>query len=231
MIIFISGNSSYDNPYLPKEEIDKAKEELTEDRFAQEYMGDFRKTEGLVYKEFVREQHVVAELQDMNMIILGIDYGYTNPAAILKIGVDADNNYYVMHEWYKTKQTTEQIAEVAKGMGSNMCYPDIAEPDRIEILKIAGLNCRETNKEVESGIDTVRELLKQKRLFIYKSCKNLIWEFETYHYPDRKPGKNEQEKPVKENDHAMDALRYALHTHKPSQWGYDFDKVHKQFYV
>ncbi|NCU42433.1 MAG: hypothetical protein EOM19_07000, partial [Candidatus Moranbacteria bacterium] len=46
--------TSYDNPHIPAEEIDKAKEEMTEDRFAQEYLADFRKTEGLVYKEFSR---------------------------------------------------------------------------------------------------------------------------------------------------------------------------------
>ncbi|NCU42657.1 MAG: hypothetical protein EOM19_08200, partial [Candidatus Moranbacteria bacterium] len=46
--------TSYDNPHIPAEEIDTAKEEMTEDRFAQEYLADFRKTEGLVYKEFSR---------------------------------------------------------------------------------------------------------------------------------------------------------------------------------
>ena len=53
--------SSYDNPYIPKEELDKAKKELTEDRFAQEYLADFRKTEGLVYKEFDRDKHLFEE--------------------------------------------------------------------------------------------------------------------------------------------------------------------------
>ena len=39
---------------------------------------------------------------------------------------------------------------------------------------------------------------------------NLISEFETYTYPDKKPEKNEYEDPIKENDHALDALRYAI---------------------
>ena len=49
--------STYDNPHIPREEVDKAREQVTEDRFAQEYLADFRKTEGLVYKEFDREEH------------------------------------------------------------------------------------------------------------------------------------------------------------------------------
>ena len=56
--------TSYDNPYIPKQEIDNAKKELTEDTFAQEYLADFRKFTGLVYKEFQREIHVI-ELFDI----------------------------------------------------------------------------------------------------------------------------------------------------------------------
>jgi len=86
--------TSYDNPHLPQSEIDKAKLELTEDRFAQEYLADFRKTEGLVYKEFDRNKHLFT---DMNLIInpketiAGVDFGFTNPMAVLNIKVDFDN--------------------------------------------------------------------------------------------------------------------------------------------
>lgn len=208
--------SSYDNPHLPVEELDKAKKELTEDRFAQEYMADFRKTEGLVYKEFDRSRHLIDGFEgEVKEIICGIDFGYTNEAAVLKILVDKDNNYYVEDEWYKTKQTTEVIAEVAKGYRPNKVYPDPAEPDRIEILRKQGLNCREVSKDIVAGIDAVRELFKQGRLFVNKNCLNLIWELETYSYPDKRPDRNEEEKPIKENDHALDALRYALYMNVP----------------
>jgi PBSX family phage terminase large subunit len=210
--------TSYDNPYLPVEELDKAKEEIPEDRFAQEYLADFRKTQGLVYKEFSRERHVTDE-QPKQVIdtILGIDFGYTNPAAIIPIKIDSDNNYWILDEWYKSKQTTEQIAEQAMLYKSTKVYPDPAEPDRIEILRKSGLNCREVSKDIVAGVDNVRELFKQGRIHINPDCKNLIYELETYRYPDKKPEKNEEEKPVKENDHALDALRYALYTHKPKK--------------
>ena len=55
--------TSYDNPYIPSGEIDNAKKELTEDTFAQEYLADFRKFTGLVYKEFQREVNMVEPLQ------------------------------------------------------------------------------------------------------------------------------------------------------------------------
>lgn len=208
--------TSYDNPYLPKEELDKAKEEIPEDRFAQEYLADFRKTQGLVYKEFSREQHITTDLPtSVSDTILGIDFGYTNPSCILPIKVDGDNHFWILEEFYKTHQTKEQLAEQAKLYGSTKCYADPAEPDSIDLLKKFGLNCREVSKDVVAGVDRVRELFKQNRIHISPDCINLIHELETYRYPDKKPEKNEEEKPVKENDHALDALRYALYMTEP----------------
>lgn len=210
--------TSYDNPFIPKEEIDKAAKEIPEDRFAQEYLADFRKTEGLVYKEFDRTRHLIA-LEEMPTsvidTILGIDFGYTNPSSIIPIKIDSDNHYWILEEFYKTGQTTEQIAEQAKLYKPTKVYADPAEPDRIEILRKAGLNCRDVSKDIVAGVDRVRELFKQGRIHISPDCKNLIHELETYRYPDRKPERNEEEKPVKENDHALDALRYALYMTEP----------------
>lgn len=208
--------TSYDNPFIPKEEIDKAGKEIPEDRFAQEYLADFRKTEGLVYKEFDRNRHVTTEVPtNVSDTIIGIDFGYTNPSSIIPVKIDNDNNYWVLEEFYKTSQTTEQIAEQAKLYKPTKVYPDPAEPDRIEILKKYGLNCREVSKDIVAGVDRVRELFKQNRIHISPDCHNLIHELETYRYPDKKPDQNEQEKPVKENDHALDALRYALYMVTP----------------
>lgn len=203
--------TTYDNPHIPPDEIDKAKLELTEDRFAQEYLADFRKMEGLVYKEFDRERHVYNEANIKTAEkICGADFGYTNPAAVLTINRDADSHYWVTGEWYKTGKTNIEIIEYVKSLSPQVIYPDPAEPDRIEEMKRHGLNCREVNKDIPKGIDAVRELFKQGRIHIHSSCKNLIWELETYSYPDKKELHNEEEKPIKENDHAVDALRYAL---------------------
>lgn len=208
--------TSYDNPHIPAEELDRDKLTLPEDKFAQEYQADFRKTEGLVYKEFNREKHVTKETPtQVNETILGIDFGYTNPASIIPIQIDGDNNYWIREEWYKEKETTEAIAEQANLYKPTKTYPDPAEPDRIEILKKAGINCRQVSKDIVAGVDHVRELFKQNRIHIHPDCKNLIWELETYRYPEKKPEKNEDEKPIKQNDHALDALRYALYTNQP----------------
>ena len=208
--------TSYDNIHLPKEELDKAAKELPEDQYAQEYLADFRKTQGLVYKDFKREQHVYRD-EPINVIerLVPIDWGYTNPTAIYLILKDTDANYWITNEYYKTGKTTSEIIEYSKSLRGNKYYPDPAEPDRIEEMRRVGLNVREVSKDIEAGISAVQELLKTNRVHIHYSCVNLINEFETYRYPDKKPDMNEKETPVKEHDHALDAIRYALYMQQP----------------
>lgn len=208
--------TSYDNPFIPGDEIDKARKEIPEDRFAQEYLADFRKTEGLVYKEFDRDKHVTKD-QPKTVVdtVAGIDWGYKNPASSHRIRIDGDKHYWIDDEYYKSGQTTDQIIEAVKLKAPTKVYPDPAEPDRIEMARRAGLNVRDVSKDVEAGIDTVRELLKQGRIHIHPSCVNLISEFESYRYPEKKPDKNENEAPIKENDHALDEIRYVLHNIDP----------------
>jgi PBSX family phage terminase large subunit len=210
--------TSYDNPHLPVEELNKAKEEIPEDRFAQEYMADFRKTEGLVYKQFNREIHVTTdEPKSVVSVMAGIDWGWTNPFSSHRYREDADRHYWIDSESYRTHTSTDAIIEEVKLKKPEMVYPDPAEPDRVESARKAGLNIREVSKDIEAGIVSVQELFKQNRIHIHPDCVNMIWELETYHYPDKKPEKNEAELPVKENDHAMDEMRYVLHNQSPTQ--------------
>lgn len=208
--------TTYDNPFIPKEEVDKAKKELTEDRFAQEYMADFRKSEGLVYKEFQRIRHVFKNVPKEGTIIKtfgGHDFGTTNPCASISIKKDKWANYWVFDEWYKTGMTDSQQADYVAALKWEECYPDPESASGILELKSRGVNVREVVKNKDSirnGINVVRELFNTNRLRIHESCLNLIWELETYSYPERRPNHNEEENPIKENDHALDALRYAL---------------------
>ena len=205
--------TSYDNPHIPVQEIEDAKRQLTEDRFAQEYLADFRKTEGLVYKEFDRKLHVSADKFYPVKTFGGVDFGFTHPAAAITIQKDKDANYHIPVEWYKTQQTDEAIAEYVASLKWSACYPDPENAGAIKQLKNHGVNVREVLKgkgSIKSGVNIVRELFKANRLTIDPSCKNLIWELETYSYKDKDGATYEDENPVKENDDALDALRYAL---------------------
>lgn len=212
--------SSYDNPFIPKEEIEKAKNELSSERFSQEYLANFTKTEGLVYKEFDRKKHIFdAQQVNYHEVISGVDFGFTNPCAVYSIGVDHSGKYWIFDEFYKTHKTDSEVAEYVSGQGFAKVYPDPESPAAVEEMRRRGVNVREVVKgkdSIKNGIDRVRELLRAKQLFVSSSCVNLISEFETYSYPDKKDSHNESELPVDENNHALDAIRYALtmHSHR-----------------
>ena len=106
--------TSYDNPIIPKGEVDAAKRTTTEDFFAQEYLADFRKYTGLVYKGFDRGVHIIdpMDIPDYWQIYCGIDFGSTNPTACLWIAVDGDSNWYVVREHYATGATIDFHAGV-----------------------------------------------------------------------------------------------------------------------
>ncbi len=204
--------TSYENPHLPKEELDKAAQELTPDRFAQEYLADFRKQEGLVYKEFNREHHIFDYPVDGEHLS-GIDFGFTNPTAVLTIIKDFDASYWVTKEWYHSGKTNDEIAEYTAAQKFSMVYPDPASPAAIQELRKHQVNVREVIKgkdSIKGGIDKVKNLFLQDRLHIHKSCINLIFELESYAYPESKSDRNEEEVPVDDNNHALDALRYCI---------------------
>jgi len=205
--------TSYDNPYIPKDEIDRAKETLPPERFAQEYEASFQKTQGLVYKEFSRERHLYDELPEGRFDKFGaIDFGYRNPTAVLDIRFNGEY-VYVDDEWYKRERTDSQIADYVKACNFQAVYPDPENQGGIEELRRRNINVREVSKgkgSVEAGIQMVRELFLRKRLKVNKRCVNLIAELEMYSYDDEKKEKDENEKPIKANDHALDALRYFI---------------------
>ena len=207
--------TSLDNPHLPADELEAMRLEMTEDRYAQEILGEFRKKEGLVYKEFRRESHVVSELPDDFECLTtlgGVDWGHTHPCAVITIKKDYNGNYWVTDEFYKTGRTEEEIIEAVVSRDFNKVFPDSENASGCEGLKRRGVNVREVRKgkgSVQSGISKVQELIKQNRLKVLSSCINVITEFESYSYPDDK-GKIANENPLKEGDDAMDAIRYVL---------------------
>ena len=144
--------TSYDNPHISKDELDKARKEISEDQFAQEYLADFRKQEGLVYKEFERATHVYDHPIPRGTAsrIAGIDFGFTNPAAVVHIVKDTDNHYWVEKELYQTGLTDAKVADYVKSQAFNYVFPDPENPAAIEELKNRNINTREVIKGKDS---------------------------------------------------------------------------------
>lgn len=232
--------TTYDNPFIPVDEIEKARKELAEDSFSQEYLADFRKMEGLVYQEFDRVKHIFTDITSIpipQLIVnkwVSVDWGFTNPSAIYSIDEDRDGHFWIHSEYYKTGKTNDELIDILVSRKADGYYPDPAEPDRLESMRRRGLSVRDVNKDIELGIDSVRSLFRQNRIHIHSECLNLIHELETYAYQENK------ETPIKENDHAADSIRYCLvmrantkslskvHVSKPNYANSTYGNQHKR---
>jgi len=216
------------NPHLPVDVLEKAKYQMSPEQYAQEYEAEFKKREGLVFQSFSRQQHTydphTTTAPSFSETFYGIDFGFTNPSSILVIQKDRDKNYYITEEVYKAGLTNTALIERARSIPNQprYVYADPAEPDRIEEFRNAGYYCREVKKgkgSIIKGIERLQELFKTNRIRVSLSCTHLIAELESYAYPDRKENHNDNELPIDEDNHAIDALRYALMTHDPLSHG------------
>jgi hypothetical protein len=180
--------TSYDNPYIPKEAIDHAKGELTEDTFAQEYLADFRKYTGLVYKEFENPEkgtHVIEPfaIPETFNYYRCFDFGSTNPTVCLWIATDGDDNWFVTDEHYEGGKTLDYHAGVvnSKSQGKSILasYGDPSGSQWITEFAQRGIYITPANKEIGTnfnswvrfGIEKVAEKLKQVpgRVVLYGS--------------------------------------------------------------
>ncbi len=208
--------TSYDNPHVKAEEIEKMCEGMTEDRAAQEIYAEFRKKEGLVYKEFSRDQHVIGMTDKPESVIDtlgGVDFGFTHPAAVVTIKKDYEGTYWITDEWLERQKTEAEVVEMVASQRFNRVYPDPENASAIEALKKRGVNVRSVNKgkgSILSGINTIHELLKQNKIKIHPTCINTVQAFEMYSYKESKGDKTPDEMPAHDFSDILDALRYAL---------------------
>ena len=213
--------ASVDNPYFPPDFFEKEKKRLSKEEFRRRYMGEFTRMEGLVYD--VHEWHKMeAKEIPAEAVIGGIDWGYTNPAA-LQILKWYDGRFYIVDEWYMEGKTTPEIIAAAKNFQTkykvNIWYADSANPEKIaEANDNTGLyviGYEKTKDSLTFGISTIQQLLREKRLYVFKSCVNTLSEFEAYHYPETVEGKDQSEDPVAKDNHLMDAMRYGIMGYAP----------------
>lgn len=174
--------------------------------------GIWATAEGAVYDMFDASVHVKTRLRsEMKRWFLAIDDGYTNPAVILDIGEDSDGRWHCFREFYQRGQPRETVVATAKFWNSEhraeVVAVDEAVPELIAQLNGQGLRAQGGKGKVIDGIRKVQDRLKVQgdglsRFTIDPLCINLINEMESYIW------RPEQDVPVKENDHACDALRY-----------------------
>ncbi len=199
---------SVDSPYFPKEEFERARRMLTPTQFQLRYEGIFGKAEGLIYSDFC-EYNIVDDFaipKDWTKAG-GIDWGYNNPFVCLEGALNPDDVLFIYKERYKSRCLLKEHAEC---LSPDITYfADPSGKQEIEEMIALGFDVQSANNDVNIGIQKVNERIRPTtddrqsiRLKVFRSCVNTINEKSLYRYD------KEKERPVKEDDHCMDAERY-----------------------
>ncbi len=208
--------SSLANPKYPKEVYERARRTMSEARFRMMYEGEFGRPEGMIYDCFEASRHVVDDfgIPEGWERSGGLDFGFNNPTAGVFLAKDGDGVYYWYAEHYEREKTLNHHAAAlaAKGGRSLDWYGDPSAEQQIAEMRRLGLSVVDGDNDVNAGIDTVYSLLAANRLKVFRSCKHGLDELQGYVWQRQKGGANFEDKPLKDRDHLMDGLRYALHT-------------------
>ena len=175
-------------------------------------LGDWGVVDGLVYERWKEELFSMKDLPKAAQSAFGLDFGYTNDATALFCGFVSleQRRLYVWDELYQKGLSNKAIHDqvVRMGYGKERITADSAEPKSIDELKGMGLRISGAKKgkdSINNGIQWIQDL----EIIIHPRCVSFLTEISLYQWKRDKFGKPLNE-PEDDNNHLMDAMRYAL---------------------
>lgn len=201
-----------DNPGLSEKTLERYQNMFTGVFYDRYIRGLWVLAEGLVYD--FGEENIVDDVPESGEYYISCDYGTLNPfSAGLwcwdgKTATRIREYYYSGREEHRNKTDEEYYTELEKLVGELPVISVIVDPSAasfIEVIKRHGkFKVRKAVNDVLPGIATTARYLRSGALKIHRSCKDAIREFGLYRWDE----KSTEDRPIKENDHAMDDTRY-----------------------
>ena len=206
--------------------------EKIKERYRSMYSGVFFKryilglwcmAEGMIYDMFDAARHVVKNPENLVKAnyYVSCDYGTQNATVFLLWCKDTEGKWICIREYYYSgreeasqKTDTEYADDLKEWLGGIKPVKIIVDPAAasfIAELKKRGYSVKKAKNDVLDGIRYVASLLNQDQIAIEEGCINTRKEFASYVW-DEKASERGEDKPVKQFDHCMDALRYFCYT-------------------
>lgn len=209
--------------------------ERIKERYRSMYTGVFYKryiqglwamAEGIIYDMFDENRHVKKMMDFFRVLIdsnryVSIDYGTQNATVFLLWNKGVDGVWYCIREYYysgrekgKQKTDSEYVDDFIEWLDGAKIKAAIIDPSAasfIAEMRKRKIKVVKAKNDVEDGIRVVGTLLNQNKIVFEEGCVNARKEFASYIW-DEKAAQRGEDKPVKEHDHAMDAVRYFVYT-------------------
>ena len=174
--------------------------------------------EGLIYTMFNKDFHVVSSVpRPYEKYVMSCDYGTINPTSIGLWG-KAGGKWYRMREYYydsrkEGRQRTDEehyteLERLADGLHVSAIIVDPSAASFIEVIRRHDrYRVEKASNSVLDGIRNVATRLQSGDIFFCDCCTDCIREFGMYRWDE----KAQMDRPIKENDHSMDDVRYFVH--------------------
>ena len=204
----------HDNPTLTEAQINYAESQFSGVFYDRYIKGLWVLAEGLVYEnwkdEFILDEYVpTAEAE----YFISCDYGTANPCSMGLWALEYDkavriSEYY--HNGRTDRRRTDEehyqaLEKLADGRYINSVIVDPSAASFIECIRKHGkFKVRPAKNSVISGIRATATLISEKKIFVCRNCKDILKEFSLYRWDEN----SQEDKVIKENDHAMDDMRY-----------------------
>lgn len=204
-----------DNPSLDEKIIERYKSLYTGVFYQRYILGEWVVAEGLVYD--FQEKYITDVKPEGAEYYISVDYGTLNPFSAGLWSVTGSkavriSEYYHDGRGMKKQLTDEEycneIEKLADGKVITKIIVDPSAASFITALKRRGWRVQQANNSVLDGIRRTAVYLKNGNIKIHRSCVDCVREFGLYRWDE----KSTEDKVIKENDHAMDDVRYFCNT-------------------
>jgi PBSX family phage terminase large subunit len=219
-----------DTPYVTEEYKNRIRDSSSGIFHKRNYLGQWCLAEGSIFEFFDPKIYVKHKPPAAaEYWVAGIDYGASNPFCCLLIGVSTgrytqtgkmmwvEKEYYWDHKKRERQKTNYELANdverFLEDYDVKQIYIDPSAASFKTELRRKGMHTVDANNDVEDGIYRMTSEMQRGSLLICAECKNLIREVESYVW-DSKAGEKGYDEPKKVDDHAVDALRYVVASHK-----------------
>lgn len=212
-----------DNPSLSEKKKEQYRRDFTGVFYDRYVLGLWVAAEGLVYPMFSEKRHVLEEpVETEGAYYVSSDYGIQNPNVWLlwrkekgeKRWICLKEDYYSGREERRQLTDGELVDRLDKMLGGIKVERVIIDPSAASMiaqLRRRKYNTRKADNNVSIGISDVCTMLQDGNIAFMPCCKNTIKEFGAYFWDENAADRGE-DTPLKDNDHAMDAVRYFART-------------------
>lgn len=208
-----------DNPSLGKDII-RRYETLYSGAFYERFvLGRWVATDGLIYPEVSKGKYIEKPpVNEFERYFISCDYGTVNPTSMGLWGLYKDVWYRFDEFYYSSRLEGRQLTDeeyyehlltFSRGRKIEAVIIDPSAASFIQCIRRHGFfSVIPAKNDVTGGIRRVQSAFRQGQIIISPLCKAAIREFSLYRWDDN----SGKDTPKKENDHAMDEIRYFVLT-------------------